>query len=327
MSGIGAAPVVSVVMPVYNGQPYVAEAVQSVLRQSWRDLELVAVNDGSTDGSLEVLATYAASDPRVRVITKPNGGIVSALNAGIAEARGRWIARMDCDDVSEPQRIAHQMERAAGEDGVVVVGSGCTLIDQRGAVIGAKAYPTGHRDLVNAFARGRYVFPHTSVLVSRGALGKAGVYRERLRNAEDLDLWLRLAAYGRIASVRQPLVRVRKHTTNVSKAGGNEPQQLAALVARIAYYRRRVGAADPAELPDPEWREFIEWVMWRANQWVREECTVAIAASARRSRTQTLASVCRALGPIGASRALARKLLGDRLAERLALQSVKCFRR
>src|SRR3712207_3488429 len=101
-------PAVSIVLPVYNAAAYVAEAVRSVLAQTLGDFELILINDGSTDGSRDVLATF--HDHRVRLIDQPNQGLVATLNRGVREARGQWIARMDADDISLPGRFAAQLD-------------------------------------------------------------------------------------------------------------------------------------------------------------------------------------------------------------------------
>src|SRR5678816_4165512 len=103
-------PRVSIVMPVYNAAAYLAEAVDSILAQTFRDFQFVIVNDGSTDRSTAILERYAHRDQRIKLISRPNTGIVGALNDGLAEATGDYIARMDADDVSTPNRLAVQVD-------------------------------------------------------------------------------------------------------------------------------------------------------------------------------------------------------------------------
>jgi glycosyltransferase involved in cell wall biosynthesis len=105
-----AMPLVSVVLPVYNAQRYVAAALESVLGQSMSDLEVIAIDDGSSDGSLAEMERIAAADARVRLVSRPNRGLVATLNEGVAAAGGEWIARMDADDVSLPERFATQLD-------------------------------------------------------------------------------------------------------------------------------------------------------------------------------------------------------------------------
>ncbi|MEO1235937.1 MAG: glycosyltransferase family 2 protein, partial [Planctomycetota bacterium] len=122
-------PTISVLMPVYNCGVYLDAAVRSVRDQTWTDLELVAVNDGSTDGSLDVLQRHADEDERVVVIDQPNGGIVAALNAGLARCRGAFIARMDGDDVAYPHRLERQLAWMRAHPEAVAVGCQTRVID------------------------------------------------------------------------------------------------------------------------------------------------------------------------------------------------------
>src|SRR3954469_1098404 len=116
-----AAPAVSVIMPVYNARAYVAEAIDSVLAQTFGDFELILVDDGSTDGSLDILRGYEKRDPRVRVISRPNTGIVGALNDGLKLARGEFIARIDADDASLPNRFEKEIAFLRAHPDVVIV--------------------------------------------------------------------------------------------------------------------------------------------------------------------------------------------------------------
>src|ERR1051325_1151561 len=107
-------PTVSVLLPVYNAERYLESALQSVLGQTFSDFEVIAVDDGSKDNSKKILERFAANDPRIRVISRPNTGIVGALNDGLAVARGEFIARMDADDVALPGRFQAQLDYLRG---------------------------------------------------------------------------------------------------------------------------------------------------------------------------------------------------------------------
>jgi glycosyltransferase involved in cell wall biosynthesis len=113
-------PLISVVMPVWNGEQYLRASVDSVLAQTFSDLELVVIDDGSTDKTLEILKSYA--DPRLRILETAHGGIVQALNFGIAQAKGEWIARLDADDIALPERLARQLERLRQEPNACLCG-------------------------------------------------------------------------------------------------------------------------------------------------------------------------------------------------------------
>ena len=123
------APTVSVVMTVYNTERYVGEAVGSVLGQTFGDFEFVIVDDGSTDRSTTILKDFAARDPRIRLVSRPNTGIVAAANEGIGLARGRYLARMDSDDVCLPRRFETQVNYLEQHPECVLVGSRVTVVD------------------------------------------------------------------------------------------------------------------------------------------------------------------------------------------------------
>jgi glycosyltransferase involved in cell wall biosynthesis len=120
-------------MPVFNGGPYLSTAIESVLAQTFADYELIIVDDGSTDGSDEVIATLAARDPRIRAFRKANSGISDTLNRGLAEARGDWIARLDADDVMLPRRLERQIAFVSADSEIVAAGSYYDIIDSAGA--------------------------------------------------------------------------------------------------------------------------------------------------------------------------------------------------
>src|ERR1700726_1508117 len=116
-------PTISVLMPVYNAERYVAEAVESILSQTFADFEFIIIDDGSKDRSLAILEEYAARDPRIRLVSRPNTGIVKALNQGLALASGELVARMDADDIAMPERLAKQRDYLADHPECVMVGS------------------------------------------------------------------------------------------------------------------------------------------------------------------------------------------------------------
>src|SRR4051812_44688990 len=127
---------VSILMPAYNAERYVAEAVASVLAQTHRDFELLAIDDGSTDGTLGILQSFAATDPRVRILSHENTGMGRALNAALERCRHEWVARMDADDVMVPDRLERQLAFVAERPGLVVCSTLVRYIDEGGSVIG-----------------------------------------------------------------------------------------------------------------------------------------------------------------------------------------------
>lgn len=235
---------ISVILPVYNGEPYLADAVESIRSQSFADFELLAIDDQSADGSARYLQRMVERDPRIRLLSNPRKGLVEALNLGLASARGAFIARMDADDVSAPDRFQRQADFLTANPAIAVVGSAMTLIDGAGQVIGETDYPTEPARIHRALDRMSCALAHPTVMARRSVLAGLGGYREGLRYAEDYDLWLRVAEGHRLANLPERLLRYRRHDGSVSQTHSYN-QQLATHVAWLCARARRSGHGDP----------------------------------------------------------------------------------
>lgn len=239
-------PAISVILPVYNGECYVQEAVESILAQTFTDFELIIINDGSTDGSGAILRALAVRDPRIVLVERPNGGLVSALNEGIQRARAPIIARMDADDVAMPERFALQLARMSAEPGLGVLGSFIRIVDKTGRFIRQCDYPVNPEETVRFLEHGSPV-AHPTVMMRKEAVIKVGGYRRAFLQAQDYDLWLRISEAGyAIANIPQPLLNYRMHSGNVSTVH-REAQELATIVARLAHRCRKEGLPDPVD--------------------------------------------------------------------------------
>jgi hypothetical protein len=239
-------PAVSVVLPVYNSEPYLAEALDSILRQTFDDFELIAVYDASTDNSRRRLEDAARRDARVSVVAGPGRGLVDALNLGLARARGEFIARMDADDVSQPTRFARQVDYLRANPQIAVVGSAITLIDAAGKVIREIDYPSTPAEVDRFLIETGSALAHPAVMARRDAMLSVGGYRSLFQHAEDYDLWLRLAEGYSLANLPERLLRYRHHDTKGSLRHA-AAQQLATHVARLCAKARRSGQPDPLE--------------------------------------------------------------------------------
>lgn len=204
-------PKVSVLIPAYNAESTVEPAVDSTLRQTFADFELIVVDDGSTDSTSSILDSYARRDPRVRVIHTPNRGIIEALNTGIGECRGELIARMDADDISHPRRLEMQVALMDAHPEVSVCSSLVRMFPRRDLLGGLVRYEQWLNSLVtpDQIARDMFVespVAHPSVMLRRSELIEIGGYEEH-GWAEDYDLWLRYYAAGkRFAKVEAMLL-------------------------------------------------------------------------------------------------------------------------
>jgi glycosyltransferase involved in cell wall biosynthesis len=258
------APAVSVLMSVYNGERWLRESIRSILTQSYPDFEFLIIDDGSRDRSLEILRECASQDGRITVHEKANTGLADSLNVGLSHARGRWIARTDADDISEPDRLMRQLRHLQAHEHVVLLGTGLRLIHADGEPAASHQYPEDHTALVRRLTHGGPRFAHASVMFRRDAALSIGGYRPRVRTAEDLDLWLRLAEIGPIGCLRDPLVRIRKHVHQVSREDGGARQFVDAYLAMTSYWIRRSGGADPvASASGAAFERFRTWLTQR----------------------------------------------------------------
>ncbi|MGE0501538.1 MAG: glycosyltransferase family 2 protein [Rhizobiaceae bacterium] len=229
----GSTPAVSVVMPVRNGGAFFPGAVESILGQTLRHLELIVVDDGSTDGTSERLAAFAAMDARVVATRSPGKGIVDALNHGMGLSRAALIARMDADDIARPERLERQAAFLEGRPDLYVLGSSAIEIDAEGTEVRPVAVPVEPAAIRAELARHNPIL-HPTVVMRRTALDRVGGYRKALTHAEDYDLWLRLAAVGDIANLPEPLLLLRRHSGQVSRRKRLDQRAASALARRLA---------------------------------------------------------------------------------------------
>ena len=233
-------PAISVLLPVFNAERYLRAALESVLAQTFTDLECVIVDDGSTDTSPTILAQHAAHDDRIRIIRQENMGIVAALNRGLAECSAPLVARMDADDICLPQRLATQLDYLDRHPEVVAVGTAFQLISAAGVPGPVVQHPTSAEAIRRGLQSGNRL-GHPTVLMRRDAVIAAGGYREALRHAEDYDLWTRLAEGHPLANLPGCLLLYRIHGGQISWSKA-EAQAIATLAVRgLAAQRMRAG--------------------------------------------------------------------------------------
>jgi glycosyltransferase involved in cell wall biosynthesis len=232
-------------MPVLNGEAFLREAIDSVLKEPFSDLELMVVDDGSTDSTPAILAECAARDPRVRVHREEGDNLATVLNRGFRLCRAPLFARLDADDVSVSGRLAAQVEFMASHPEVVLLGGQALLINEEGEDFATARYPLEDSGLRAALKTGN-PFVHSAVAISREAFEAVGGYRENLDHAEDLDLWLRLSERGKLANLPQPVVKYRIHGSQLSLQK-QEDQAIHAEAVRVSARARAEGRPDPLE--------------------------------------------------------------------------------
>jgi glycosyltransferase involved in cell wall biosynthesis len=211
---------VSVLMPIYNGAAYLHKALESVLGQTFVDFELIAINDGSTDDSAEILNTVF--DPRVKVIHQSNIGLAATLNRGIQIARGALVARQDQDDLSHPERFAMQVGFLNSNPDCVLLGTAAEIWVGDKKTERAHDHPTEHSILAFDLLFNN-PFVHSSVMIRRDALLAVGGYStdKNRQPPEDYELWSRLVRIGRVANLSERLVVYREIPSSMSRQGLN----------------------------------------------------------------------------------------------------------
>lgn len=221
-------PRVSVVMPVRNGGCFLSEAIQSILGQTFRDFEFIIVDDGSVDNTREILAQAAARDPRVRILSQPPSGIVAALEAARACARGTYLARMDADDVSSPDRLARQVEFLDRNPLIIALGGQVRIIDATGRALKLGRWPVSEKACKTHLEIGSPLC-HPAVMMRATAVEACGGYKGVSEPAEDYDLWLRLSKIGEFANLNEIVLDYRVHSNSVTFTRAKANARAAAL--------------------------------------------------------------------------------------------------
>lgn len=234
-------PAVSVILPVFNGDKYLSFAIESILSQSFKDFELIILNDGSTDSSLPVIKSFASQDPRVVVVDRENRGLVASLNEGLRLAKAELIARMDADDICLENRFLKQVNYLNLNPNCVAVGCKILLIDPDGLPIMEMSHHLNHADIDagNMSGCGSFI-AHPAVMMRRKAVLDVGGYRDEFRQAQDVDLFLRLAEVGRLSNLSQVLLNYRQHLNSVGYAHSQAQMRCARNAAIKACHRRKL---------------------------------------------------------------------------------------
>jgi glycosyltransferase involved in cell wall biosynthesis len=213
-NNIGSQPRVSVLMPVFNTARYLQVALESIGNQTFGDFELLVVDDGSVDGSTKILESFAARDRRVRLVTRGNLGLIATRNELLGSARGEFIAWMDSDDISLPDRLASELHCFVKDPTLVCVGGAVQCIDPEGNFLNIEHYQPVHADiLVDQQKGGAMRFATT--MMRRDTVLQVGGFREPFKIGEDFDLLLRLSEVGKMANLPQILYYYRQHLSSV----------------------------------------------------------------------------------------------------------------
>ena len=231
---------VSVIMSVYDeDEQYLRASIESILHQSLADFEFILINDGSRSSTIqEVLTQYAAEDSRIRVYTnETNLGLTQSLNKALGLATGKYIARLDSDDLAHPDRLKKQFEFMEAHPDHVLCGSFASLIDENGEKTGEKKSPTAYEVIKKKLLFYNF-FTHSSFFFQRAIVQALGNYNTEIKKAQDYDLVLKLSAKYPVAILPEFLCLHRIHSQSIS-ARSKKKQERYALLARwnaIAHY-------------------------------------------------------------------------------------------
>ncbi len=235
-------PLVSVIMPTYNVEKYVEEAVNSILDQTFSDFEFIIVDDGSTDRTTEILRSY--TDPRIQLLSnEKNEGNYPARNRGCRLARGKYLAVMDGDDVAMPERLKRQVKFMEENPDLLACGTAYRIIDKNQIIV----EPTEWEDIRYILMK-TFCMLHPTLLIRKEALGQLGFYGTESRYAEDYDLVLRLARIGKVVNIPDVLLNRRWHDEQISRMYKRQQNDFAGK--KLLSYQHECGIYYPPKNPD-----------------------------------------------------------------------------
>lgn len=240
---------------MYNGAQYLRHAVDSILNQTFKDFEYIIINDGSSDGTKEILDSF--HDSRLRIIHQENIGLTDSLNKAIGLARGAYIARMDADDISAPGRLEKEAAFLDANPAVGLVGSLGIRIDENGTEGHLLSFPTDNGALKNNLEFD-CPFLHGSVMYRKACIDKIGPYRKKIGPAEDYDLWRRIAEHYAIANLDEPLYKYRVVAAGVSMSLRFNQVRGTLLVRKLANDRKTSGKDALDDMSDAEVEKLLD---------------------------------------------------------------------
>lgn len=235
-------PLVSVLMPVYNGELFLSDALESILSQSFSDFELILIDDGSTDKTTEILHQFNQRDKRIKVFRhEKNLGLTKSLTFGLTKCRGEFIARHDADDLSEPERFACQVSFLREYPDYGLVGTAVSRIDSQANIIDQPIVINGDKS-IRSLIKGINPFAHGSIMMRKSTVDNVNGYRSGFRYAQDYDLWLRISEITFVDNLLERLYRLRIHPAGISKQKLPIQIQYAAIAWYFANERHNEGS-------------------------------------------------------------------------------------
>jgi len=233
------APVISVVMSVYNGEKYLRESIESILGQTYKNFEFIIINDGSIDSSREIVLSY--DDPRISLIdNEENMGLTQSLNRAIELSRCEYIARQDADDISAHSRLEKQLNYLENHPEVAVIGCCGDIFNVNGVLRIGRPHRYS-REGIKRHLASKNLFMHGSAMMRKSCLAKVGFYREFFRHSQDYDLWLRLSEHFDLAILPEFLYQYRISPDAISVSRFLVQKQYADIARRLYEERLTTG--------------------------------------------------------------------------------------
>jgi glycosyltransferase involved in cell wall biosynthesis len=262
------APGISILIAVRNGERFIDAALSSLARQSYKNFEIILVDNGSCDGTSGIIDAWTQREPRLRAFRHQRVGLAGSLNYAASMACAPLLARLDADDLALPTRLDAQRAWMRQNPRVGVAGSFANLIDTKGRVLGIVRHPVGDADIRRSLRSG-CPFVHSSVIMRRSAFEAAGGYREGLRVSEDFDLWTRMAEAAELANVPEVLVAYRVHARSMSS---RQPARMAVASACVIAAReaRQRCVAEPFREGRPRLRKALALMDHPRSDFARE---------------------------------------------------------
>jgi glycosyltransferase involved in cell wall biosynthesis len=262
-------PDISVVLCIYNGEKYLNQAIDSILGQDFQNFELLLIDDGSTDSSLDIIRQYAILDNRCKIFTGPNQGLIGSRNMGVVQANADIIALMDADDICLPHRFSTQLQYLQAHPNCVAVGSQVLLVDPENQPIAPFLIGTSHQEIYEANMGGRGgAIINPSAMIRKSAFVHVGMHSEKFLHAEDIDMFLRLGEVGKLANIPEVLLRYRQHMSSIGYQYAQTQQASAIKAVQAACKRQGVQCVIDVQTVESQKEQaslgdvFTKWAWW-----------------------------------------------------------------
>lgn len=242
-------PEIDVLITVYNGEAFISQTIDSVISQTFSNWRLLVVDDKSTDRTAQIVQDYAHRDSRISLIPGHHRGIAAAANVGLKEIRAPLVARLDADDIAQPERLEIQHDHLHKHPELLAIGSDVQLIDENNKPLRCRHQLSGPARIKETLGL-RNCIIHPSSMVRTEALRRIGGYREKFRNAEDYDLWLRISEIGEIDNLPQSLTLYRRHGSQITAPSNTRRLTLYSVAAAVDHFLRSSGMSEEECLID-----------------------------------------------------------------------------